>query len=82
MCIRDRFSSQLFQVGANAGQAIAIDKVVDAKSTSLGKAQFGSTGGVNVMTGTATSDGKITGISVTNASGKTFACLLYTSRCV
>ena len=67
------FSSQLFQVGANAGQAIAIDKVVDAKSTALGKAQFGSTGGVNVMTGTATADGKITAISVTNASGKTFA---------
>ncbi len=34
------FSSQLFQVGANAGQAIAIDKVVDAKSTSLGNAMF------------------------------------------
>jgi len=67
------FSSQLFQVGANAGQAIAIDKTVDAKSTSLGKAQFGSTGGVNVMTGTATADGKITAISVTNAAGKTVA---------
>ncbi|MGE8261353.1 MAG: flagellin [Stenotrophomonas sp.] len=34
------FSSQLFQVGANAGQAIAIDKVVDAKSDSLGNALF------------------------------------------
>ncbi|HDS1556547.1 flagellin [Stenotrophomonas maltophilia] len=34
------FSSQLFQVGANAGQAIAIDKVVDAKTESLGTATF------------------------------------------
>ena len=34
------FSSQLFQVGANAGQAIAIDKVVNAKTDSLGTADF------------------------------------------
>jgi len=67
------FSSQLFQVGANAGQAIAIDKTVDARAGSLGKAQFGATGGVNVMTGTATADGKITAISVTNSAGKTVA---------
>ncbi|MDY0957060.1 flagellin, partial [Stenotrophomonas rhizophila] len=36
------FSSQLFQVGANAGQAIAIDKVVDAKADALGNAVFDS----------------------------------------
>ena len=36
------FTSQLFQVGANAGQAIAIDKVVDAKAASLGGGQFDS----------------------------------------
>ena len=34
------FSSQLFQVGANAGQSIAIDKVVNAKADSIGSAQF------------------------------------------
>ncbi|MEN5097264.1 MULTISPECIES: flagellin [unclassified Stenotrophomonas] len=34
------FSSQLFQVGANAGQAIAIDQIVDAKTSSLGRAAF------------------------------------------
>ena len=67
------FSSQLFQVGANAGQAIAIDKTVDAKANALGKVQFGSTSGVNVATGTATADGKITNISVTNPAGKTVA---------
>ncbi|KRG62962.1 flagellin, partial [Stenotrophomonas humi] len=34
------FSSKLFQVGANAGQSIAIDKVVDAKADALGNAGF------------------------------------------
>ncbi|PTA72663.1 flagellin [Stenotrophomonas sp. Nf1] len=34
------FSSQLFQVGANAGQAIAIDKTIDAKANALGGARF------------------------------------------
>ena len=34
------FSSQLFQVGANAGQAIAIDKIVNAQSSSLGATGF------------------------------------------
>ncbi|MHB9784639.1 flagellin [Stenotrophomonas maltophilia] len=53
------FSSQLFQVGANAGQAIAIDKVVDAKTESLGTATF-ATGGTAILT--ASTDGaRITG---------------------
>ena len=34
------FSSQLFQVGANAGQSIAIDKVVDATTAKLGTSSF------------------------------------------
>jgi len=34
------FTSQLFQVGANAGQAIAISSVVDARATNLGAANF------------------------------------------
>ncbi|MBA0430069.1 flagellin [Stenotrophomonas maltophilia] len=34
------FTSQLFQVGANAGQAIAINSVVDAKADTLGAATF------------------------------------------
>jgi len=48
------FSSQLFQVGANAGQAIAIDKVVDAKTESLGTATF-ATGGTAILA--ASTDG-------------------------
>ena len=42
------FTSQLFQVGANAGQAIAISSVVNAKADSLGAANF-----ANVYTGTS-----------------------------
>ncbi|MFT3668495.1 MAG: flagellin [Pseudoxanthomonas sp.] len=42
------FTSQLFQVGANAGQAIAIDKVVDARAQTLGGVTF-----ANVYAGTA-----------------------------
>jgi len=34
------FTSQLFQVGANASQGIAIDKIVNAKADSLGSATF------------------------------------------
>ena len=34
------FTSQLFQVGANAGQSIAINNVVDAKADALGNAKF------------------------------------------
>ena len=36
------FSGALFQVGANAGQSIAIDKVVNAQSDALGEASFKS----------------------------------------
>ncbi|HEL5054718.1 TPA: flagellin [Stenotrophomonas maltophilia] len=38
------FTSQLFQVGANAGQAIAINSVVDAKANSLGATTFVNAG--------------------------------------
>ena len=67
------FSSQLFQVGANAGQAIAIDKVVDAKSASLGGAMFDT----NTFTTATPADGvtalKIEGLSITNSKGVTVA---------
>ena len=53
------FSSQLFQVGANAGQAIAIDKTIDAKAGSLGTSTFAS-GATDVLA--ASTDGsRITG---------------------
>ncbi len=34
------FTSQLFQVGANAGQSIAIDKVIDATVSKLGTSSY------------------------------------------
>ncbi|MEN5292559.1 flagellin [Stenotrophomonas lactitubi] len=49
------FTSQLFQVGANAGQAIAINSVVNAKADSLGAANF-----ANGYTGTALAVDKAT----------------------
>ncbi|WP_164275348.1 flagellin [Stenotrophomonas sp. B1-1] len=46
------FSSQLFQVGANAGQGIAIDKIVNAKADSLGAATFAAGYTGTELTGT------------------------------
>ncbi len=67
------FSSQLFQVGANAGQAIAIDKVVDAKANALGGAMFATA----TFTTATPADGvtalKIEGMTLTNASGSAVA---------
>jgi len=51
------FSSQLFQVGANAGQAIAIDKVVNAKSDALGNALFDQQN-ISVAAGTSAAANK------------------------
>jgi flagellin len=64
------FSSQLFQVGANAGQAIAIDKVVNAKADSLGSTVFDSNT-VSLTAGTAGVAGqesKITGLTISGGS--------------
>ncbi|MDH2182072.1 flagellin, partial [Stenotrophomonas sp. GD03654] len=55
------FSSQLFQVGANAGQAIAIDKVVDATTAKLGASTF--------ATGTLASGGAAAIAADTTVSG-------------
>ncbi|MFL4595755.1 flagellin [Stenotrophomonas maltophilia] len=57
------FSSQLFQVGANAGQAIAIDKTIDAKANALGGAKF-DTNALALADPTAAGDFKITGMSI------------------
>ncbi|WP_312709592.1 flagellin [Stenotrophomonas sp.] len=63
------FSSQLFQVGANAGQAIAIDKIVDAKTASLGGAQFAS-GKLSVtIPGDDTTAATISALSITDSKG-------------
>ena len=57
------FTSQLFQVGANASQAIAIDKVVDAKSNALGGAKFDKNALAMANPGT-NADVKVTGLVI------------------
>ena len=54
------FSSQLFQVGANAGQAIAIDKTVDATAAKLGGSTF-ATGKLADAGAVLAADGALTG---------------------
>lgn len=50
------FTSQIFQVGANSGETITVDSVVDARTASLGQHSL-------------TADGTVTGDVVTAASG-------------
>ncbi|WP_397607479.1 flagellin [Silanimonas sp.] len=67
------FLGQLFQVGANAGQAIAIEKTANAQAASLGGAVFDSEDNAGAATGTATAATTITGISVTDSLGNAVA---------
>ncbi|WP_184408552.1 MULTISPECIES: flagellin [unclassified Xanthomonas] len=65
------FSGALFQVGADAGQTIGINSIVDANVDSLGKANFAAAVSAAGVTGTATASGSVTGISLSfkDASG-------------
>ena len=69
------FLGQLFQVGANAGQAIAISKTADVQANALGDARFLEIGGTGIITtgGTATASGAITNISLLDANGNSIA---------
>ena len=67
------FLGQLFQVGANAGQAIAIQKTANAQAAALGGAVFDSEDNAGAATGTATAATTITGISVTDSLGNAVA---------
>ncbi|WDJ91652.1 flagellin [Xanthomonas campestris] len=58
------FSGALFQVGADAGQTIGINSIVDANVDSLGKASFAAAVSGAGVTGTATASGSVTGISL------------------
>ncbi|MGE6332304.1 flagellin [Stenotrophomonas sp. NPDC077659] len=59
------FTSQLFQVGANAGQAIAINSVVDAKANSLGAASFLNAGNITFTAADMqTAQGTLTGMKI------------------
>jgi flagellin len=63
------FTAQLFQVGANAGQAIAITETADTRAESLGGGVFDTFTGSAVAAGTATATGTISGITVTDSLG-------------
>ncbi|WP_028917081.1 flagellin [Pseudoxanthomonas sp. J35] len=59
------FSGALFQVGANAGQTIGINSIVDANTDKLGTMNFATDAAVGaVASGPATGAGKISGITV------------------
>lgn len=63
------FTGALFQVGANAGQAIAIDKVVDAQTKSLGTTSFttGTTAAPAAVTaGGSVVSGTVGGIAISD----------------
>ncbi len=68
------FSSQLFQVGANAGQAIANDKTIDAKANALGGAKFDTNALALADPGTnadfSTSGLSINGVAIADVSVK------------
>ncbi|AHY59083.1 flagellin [Stenotrophomonas rhizophila] len=78
------FSSQLFQVGANAGQAIAIDKVVDAKANALGGAKFDANALALADPGTnadfKTTGMKINGVDIADVEVKQGATAADTGR--
>jgi flagellin len=68
------FTSQLFQVGADAGQTIGVNSIVDANSDKLGAAQFAGTGTLTTATAgsdVATADTTVTGYSIAVTSGTT-----------
>jgi flagellin len=69
------FTAQSFQVGANAGQTIAINNIVDARTSSLGSNTLTADGTVtgNVVTGTANGVGAETDLTVTTTAGTTSA---------
>jgi flagellin len=57
------FSSQLFQVGANAGQAIAIDKITNSQADAIGSSTFAANG-VLAVAATGLTSGEITGMKI------------------
>ncbi len=68
------FTSQLFQVGANAGQSIAINSVVNAKADALGNAKFAdpvsSDAAIAVPTGAITAM-TVNGVKIGSFEGDT-----------
>jgi len=78
------FSSQLFQVGANAGQSIAIDKTIDAKAGSLGTSTFatGATAALTASTDGARFSGTVMGVDIGTVEVKAGATTADASKAV
>ncbi len=78
------FSSQLFQVGANAGQAIANDKTIDAKAGSLGTSTFatGATAALAASTDGARFSGTVMGVDIGTVEVKAGATTADASKAV
>jgi len=68
------FTGALFQVGADAGQTIGVNSIVDANIDMLGKAGFAATQTSTnaVASGTATAAGNLSGLSI---NGKAIAAV-------
>jgi len=68
------FAGALFQVGANSGQTIAVNSIVDANANALGKAQFAAatTSTAAVAGGTATATGSYAGMSINGVTVDSF----------
>ncbi|MAA76328.1 MAG: flagellin [Salinisphaeraceae bacterium] len=67
------FSSQTFQVGANAGETISIDSIVDSRTTSLGSNVLTTNTQTTLDTGTANGIGAETDLTITTNAGTTGA---------
>jgi len=80
------FSAQIFQVGPDAGQTIALDAIVDARTTSMGRNSLTADGTItgNVVTGSATVNGITAAVAGTNftvtVGDKTSAAITYAAN--
>ncbi|MGN0857728.1 MAG: flagellin [Stenotrophomonas sp.] len=63
------FSGALFQIGADAGQTIAVNNIANARKDALGAARF-DTGAFTMPTPTAGEGMKVSGMSITGSDGK------------
>ena len=76
------FSSQNFQVGANAGQTIAVSSIADARTSSLGSNTLTADGTLTGSVVAAATNGitaavAATGFTVTTAGGGTTSAITY-----
>ncbi len=63
------FAGALFQVGANSGQTISVNSIVDANTDALGGAKFDSATMAAIPTITTNGDVKISGFQITDSKG-------------